>query len=257
MREFLLDDDFELRSEYEDRGIFENLPVPLLMENIIGQINDPLSSNVDNLSPFMNQLKGVFEEYHEDGEIRPYLLEFTSDLIADLNTELSNGLDLGIDIREGEIEDSLSIIYAIYDSLILKYRRNLTVFFYKYIQENADTIITEYATRDYSKSKDITSTTMRTYNITDQSILSIICNIPLIIKDICSNFTIEPEEFLEYSGVIKFESGSRVYEWFKSGRICGTFVNAYFEKLLDEYEDVRNEIVSDIKMRLIKINTQV
>lgn len=257
MREFLLNDEFEIRSEHEDKGIFENLPVPLLMENIIGQINDPLSSIVDNLSPFINQLNDVFEEYQENGDIRPYLYEFTSNLITDLNLELSSGLDLGIDIREGEIEESLSIIYAIYDSLILKYRRNLTVFFYKYIQENKDTIITDYATRDYSKSKDITSTTMRTYNITDQSILSIICNIPLIIKDICSNFTIEPEEFLEYSGVIKFESGSRVYEWFKSGRICGTFVNAYFEKLLDEYEDVRNEIVSDIKMRLIKINTQV
>ena len=85
MREFLLDDDFELRSEHEDKGIFENLPVPLLMENVISQINDPLSSNVDNLSPFINQLKSVFEEYHQDGDIRPHLYEFTINLIIDLN----------------------------------------------------------------------------------------------------------------------------------------------------------------------------
>ena len=257
MREFLLDDDFELRSENDDIAIFENLPVPLLMENIVSQINDPLSSDIDNLTPFINQLTDIFEEYKDDGEIRHKLLEFTNELIGNLTRELSFGLDIEMIMHEDDIKESISIIYSIYNTLILKYRRNLTVFFYKYIQENKDTIIAEYATKDYNKSKDITSTTMRTYNITDASVISIICNLPLIIKDICYNFTIEPEEFLEYSGVIKFEHGSKVYDWFKEGRIYGTFVNSYFEKLLDEYEDIRNEIVSDIKMKIIKVNTQV
>ena len=64
-----LDQEFELIRDNEMEEIIADLPIPLVLENIKEQIEDPLSSKVDNLETILEKYDYIMDNFDDEEQL--------------------------------------------------------------------------------------------------------------------------------------------------------------------------------------------
>lgn len=243
---FLLDEE-ELRTDNDFSEVLAEIPSSLLLINLKAQIKYPLSSPMDLLSVFLDKCKLIREEYRDDSDSIAQLNNLMIEFLSEVLDVIEDEYDITADVNRENIQELIDVVSSLYKIIILKYKKNLTKFFVKYILKNKKMLADEFGT---GNSKDLTSLSLKKgHQIKNKESVSIISNLPLIFRNITSYQTeVDTVEFLELSGAEKYYEGYLLKEMFMCGKICGSFVPKIMELLQDHYD---SEIFGEVRYKLI------
>lgn len=242
-------EEYDLISETETDLLLSDLPVDLIKQNISMQINNPLSTNVNYLENIIDRYREYRNEFQENEDALKQLDEQTADFYNHIIEAISGKFDISIDPNTWDnIEDLEDITNSLYRFLILRFRKNITRYLYRFISRNKKDIIKSLDPE--TKKRDVTSIAnkKRVKNKDDVIILS---NFPIVISHVL-NVDIEANDFISYVSKDDNYDASIIRNNLLSGYIVGNFVPTYFEIIKDGYDSVLDEIHTDVKMKLIK-----
>lgn len=246
---FYDNESYDLSCDLEIETLLADLPFELLRENIKDQINNPLDYTVNYINTITDKCT-VFKSQYKDNEdairsVNSSLKEFFEFVLNQIDARF--GLCLDLDNLEDEAVIELG--ESVYNFLILRYKKNITRFFYKYIIKNKKSLVEYY--EKLGKKKDVTSISLKK-QIKNKDDILLISNLPSVIKYIL-DLEIDPADFLKYAADDDNFDGIVVKKTVTDGIISGNFISKYFELILDSRnDDVLDEVQTDVKLKLMK-----
>lgn len=240
-------EEFELTSDLDTEILLTELPFNLTMENIIEQISDPISISVDYLTSLIDKCETVKDEYADNFDIVREINRKLSSIFYLIIKEMNSNFDLGMSLDESD-SDINKVSESLYKYLILGYSKNISRFIYRYMIKNKKHFISKL---DKSKKKDVTTLSLKKQQYRNKDEIGLISELPMIIKYIMS-LEIEPIDFLGYISKGEYYDASIIKEAIECGQITGNFLPRYFSFIINEHENVMDEILTNIKIKLIK-----
>lgn len=243
-----MDEEYELTSNMEIDMLLVDLPMELIQESIRYQINNPLSTNVNYVETIVDKVRVLKEQYDGNEEALFNINKIIQDFFGFLIEEISKRFNISLHLNETEIDELMEIGIVMYDFLIIRYKKNITKFIYKFIVKNKKVLVVEFGKQ--GKRKDVTTNSLKkkTKNKDDVLILS---NLPSIIK-YTINLELDATEFIDYACNDENYEGNYLKNLFLSTQMVGNFVQPYLELLEDEGEYVLDEVQTDVRMKLLK-----
>ena len=132
-----LDQEFELIRDNEMEEIIADLPIPLVLENIKEQIEDPLSSKVDNLETILEKYGYIMDNFDDDEQLS-LLKNKVSNLLVTVYKMISNKYDMNFNFDEDNMDELRDITQALYSVVVLRYTKNITMYLYNFILSNKE-----------------------------------------------------------------------------------------------------------------------
>lgn len=245
---FYDNDNYELSTNIELNSLLAELPFELIKQNIIDQINDPVSTHVNYIDVIIDKCSAFKELHSEDEDLIRELNDKINDFFIFIITKIDNKFDLGLDINS--IASSTEIVtvgVVLYEYFILRYIKNISKFITKFIIKNKKSIAENYS--DVTK-KDVSTLAFKK-QIKNKDDLTIITNLPSIIKYIF-NLEIEPEYFIDFSAGADNYEASVIKSLIANGKLVGNFVREYMSLSINDHDYILDEIQTDIKIRIMK-----
>ena len=251
-----LDQEFELIHDNEMEEIIADLPIPLVLENIKEQIEDPLSSKVDNLETILEKYDYIMDNF-DDEEQLSLLKNKVSNLLVTVYKMISNKYDMNFNFDEDNMDELRDITQALYSVVILRYTKNITMYLYNFILSNKEELANAFDIENQVANRNNLLMNSKLQDILKdrpekKNAISIIYNLPYIYKSMY-NMTMEPEveDFLELSGASRTYNGQIILNALETGQACGSFIPEYMKMLSTDYDEIRQEIFNNVKIRLI------
>ena len=245
---FYDNDNYELSTNIELNSLLAELPFELIKQNIIDQINDPVTTHVNYIDVIIDKCSAFKEIHSEDEDLIKELNDKINEFFIFIVTKIDNKFDLGLDINS--IASSTEIVnvgVVLYEYFILRYIKNISKFITKFIIKNKKSIAENYS--DVTK-KDVSTLAFKK-QIKNKDDLTIITNLPSIIKYII-NLEIEPEYFITFSTGSDNYEASVIKDLIKDGKMVGNFVREYMSLSINDHDYILDEIQTDIKIRIMK-----
>ena len=253
-----LDQEFELTRDNEMEDIIADLPIPLVLENIKEQIENPISSTVDNLETILEKYDYIMENFTEDTEQLSTLKYKISNLLITVYNLISQKFDMTFNIDEDNLEELRDVTQALYSVVVLRYTKNITMYLFNYIMANLPELARTFSIDNQPNNKNNVLVNPQILNLIKdhpekKDAVSIIYNLPVIYKSIY-NLNLEPDviDFINLSGAGRTYNGQIIIDGLESGQACGSFIPMYMRLLSNEYDEIRQEIFNDVKIRLIE-----
>lgn len=251
-----LDQEFELTRDNEMEEIIAELPIPLVLENIREQVEDPLSSKVDNLETILEKYDYIMANYDDQDQLS-LLKNKVANLLITVYNIISDKYDINFMVDEDNMEELRDITQALYSVVILRYTKNITMYLFNFIMKNLQDLGRAFDIENQAVNK---STLLMNTKLQDvlkenpdaKDAISVIYNLPYIYKSLYT-LNMEPDliEFLDLSGAGKTYNGQIIIDGIESGQACGSFIPEYMKMLASDYDEVRQEIFNNVKIRLI------
>ena len=241
-------DNYELITSSEIEKLLAELPFDLMKENIINQINDPVSTNVNYMETIIIKCDMFKDSFSDNPDLMKQVDDALYEFMAFIINKIDNRFDLGVDLDMGLSYDNM-IEYGrgIYRYFILRYEKNISKFIVNYISENEKELVKYYS----DKNKKDVSTLAYKKQIKNMDALTIISNLPSIVNYIV-NIDIEPEEFVSLSAGENNYDAHMIKRLIMSDIITGDFVRPYVDNCIDNHDGIIDEIYTRIKTKLIK-----
>lgn len=251
-----LDQEFELTRDNEMEEIIAELPIPLVLENIREQVADPLSSKVDNLETILEKYDYIMANYDDQDQLL-LLKNKVANLLITVYNIISDKYDITFMIDEDNMEELRDVTQALYSVIILRYTKNITMYLFNFIMKNLQDLgrAFDIENQAVNKSALLMNTKLQDAlkeNPDAKDAISVIYNLPYIYKSLYT-LNMEPDliEFLDLSGAGKTYNGQVIIDGIESGQACGSFIPEYMKMLASDYDEVRQEIFNNVKIRLI------
>lgn len=251
-----LDQEFELTRDNEMEEIIAELPIPLVLENIREQVADPLSSKVDNLETILEKYDYIMANYDDQDQLS-LLKNKVANLLITVYNIISDKYDINFMVDEDNMEELRDITQALYSVVILRYTKNITMYLFNFIMKNLQDLgrAFDIENQAVNKSALLMNTKLQDAlkeNPDAKDAISVIYNLPYIYKSLYT-LNMEPDliEFLDLSGAGKTYNGQIIIDGIESGQACGSFIPEYMKMLASDYDEVRQEIFNNVKIRLI------
>ncbi len=267
----IMNDEYEILNTIDLDIMLSDLPIDLMKENIKYQVENPLGVASDYSTIIMDKCNTIMGEYAQmedvKKEIEQTLDEFYRFIeyaqMEDVKKEIEQTLDefyrfiikildekfnLDITYEDMSTHEVIKIGHILYKFFILRYRKNVSRFIYKFIVKNKKKLAANYTNDD--KRKDVVTVVLKkkTKNKDEIRILS---NLPLVIKDILS-LSHDPEEFMDMCCGNDLYEAEVVKELISDFVISGNFTDSYLSLILDQYNDVLDDIQIEVKIKLMK-----
>lgn len=246
---YIHDENFELVSDFEVDMLISEMPIDLIKENIAEQIKLPLSTRTNFISVLEDSFKMIDDLTAENPDEREKILNKIRNFFIFTLNEINATYNLGMDIDLiNSDEELINKTTALYNFLILRYKKNICKFIYSFIRKNKKILLELF--EGQAKKKDITSISLKK-QIKNKDIIILISNLSTIIKYIL-NLEIEPVDFMQYACNDDYYEGGIVLDMINSQEISENFVPIYMNLILDEYDSVLDEIQSEVKLKILK-----
>jgi len=227
--------------------LLADLPFDLLKENLRYQIKDPLATNVNYIENAIDKFRVLRETYSENADAIRNINSLTVNFFAFIIKQIDEQFDLDIDVDFSDVQETVEVGEALYNFLILRYKKNITKFIYRFIKKNKKRLVEEF--EGQYKKKDVTSISLKK-KIKNKDDVLIISNLPSIIKYIM-NLEIEPLDFIEYATKSELYEGNYLSNMILQGKLIGNFVHEYVNLINEDYDYILDEIQTDVKMKLM------
>lgn len=240
-------EDYDLVSDTEIDQILTDLPMEVIQEQFRYQINNPLSTSVNLLDGVMERLVLLREEYAENEDAQANVKTLTINFFTFLIQELEQKFNITTNMDSFGAEEYVRVGSALYNFLILRYKKNVSKFLYKYIIDNKKTIVKEFDSN--LKRKDVTSIAIKK-KIKNKDDATILSCLPSIIKFIMG-IEIDSTEFLQYVSNGKYYEANIIRQLYDTGDLVGNFVPNYFEILTNDYDYIFDVIQTEVRSKLL------
>lgn len=245
---FFDDEAYELSSDLEIDSLLADLPFNLVKESINEQIEDPLSTSIDYVNTIVEKCDILKEDFEDNQEAIDEINSSLGDFFNYIIKQMSDTFDFTIDAEDEDISSLVAMGEALYNFLVLKYKKNITRFIYKYIIKNKKILVEQFS--KLAKSKDVTSISLKK-QIKNKDDVLILSNLPNVIKHII-HLDIEPIDFLKYACDDEYYEGTIIKQMLLNGKIVGNFITNYFDPITDSHNDILDEIQTEVKLKLMK-----
>lgn len=234
--------DNEIINVFDVERVLGDLPIDIIKENILSQIDDPLTFSTNQADQVYDTLTEAMDEFGHIDEYKGEIYELKDDFSIFLIREIDKKFNLGVDIENLSDYEIHDIARNCYDFFIVNLRDNLTRFVSNYIYSNKLSISEEFG-EEYKK-RDVTTTNMKklTKNKDDIIILS---NTSSIINYVL-NLEYQPEEFMSLASEDGEYVSSCITEYVNSFKIAGNFVADVLNELKFTHNDTIDEIAASI-----------
>lgn len=244
------EEEYDLVTNIETEELLMEMPLEVIKENIRSQIDNPLSTRVDFVEPMIDKFNAIKEQYGELDTTETELKKLKTDLFSFIISALNDRFELDVVVDDDNAEQLQVVGYALYEFLILRYKKNITKFIHKFIKRNKKHLVKEF--EQYYKKKDVTSITVKK-KIKNKDEALIISNLPAIIKHIINDLAMDMDvhQFFDYLGDGDLYEVEIIQQLVNSGNMSDSFIDKYVELITDKYDYVLDEIQSEIRMKLL------
>lgn len=244
----IMNDEYEILNTIDLDMMLSDLPIDLMKENIRYQVENPLGVGSDYSTIIMDKCNTIIKEYAQVEDVVNEVEQTLDEFYRFIINLLDNKFNLDIDYENMSTSDVIKTGHILYKFFILRYRKNVSKFIYKFIVKNKKKLAANYTNDD--KRKDVVTVVLKkkTKNKDEIRILS---NLPLVIKEILS-LSHDPEEFMDMCCGNDLYEAEVVKELISDFIISGNFTDSYLSLILDQYNDVLDEIQIEVKLKLMK-----
>ncbi len=240
-------------TEIEVATLLADLDIDLIQTNIGEQINN-LDNNINYLESIEDKYKLILEEFSDDIDSCIVAKNKIIMIYEFIINEIQESFDIDIDYQNMNFEQLSQAAGSLYNFLVIKARKNITKFYYKYIVANKKSLVQEYASE---KRKDVTTSTIKklTKNKDDIIILS---KCPSIMSMLTNNIDFSTELFLDIAVGTEF-NGIYVKDLIENDKVFGDIFYKYESMIrddLDLYDDIYGRVYTKLYNKLIKKNTK-
>jgi hypothetical protein len=241
------EEEYDLSSSTDIDMLLIDLPLDLLKENLKSQINDPLSTDVNYIESVIDKIREMQNAYGDIDDARQNINTLIINFFSFIIEEIDNKYGLMMSMDYNNVEETMETGIVLYYFLILRYRKNVTKFLYRFILKNKKKMVEEF--EGQYKKKDVTTISLKK-KIKNKDDILIISSLPNIIKYIM-NLDIEPLEFLKYASNDEYYEGNYITDMINEGILMGDFTENYLDIIREDYDYVLDEIQTDIKLKLM------
>lgn len=245
----MITDNNEINS-FDVERIMGDMPIEVIKENILTQIDDPLSYSSDYADDVYLTLANAKQELDHIDQYREDISEEYDKFSLFLLSNVSSRFNLGIDV---EVLDSCELNHLAYDCyrfFIVNLKESLENFLYNYIISNKEELGSMFDS-EY-KRKDVTTLNMKKSCIDKNDIL-ILSNLSEVINHIL-NIEFDASDFIELCIEPGELIGERIKEFVNNFTIPGDFVPPILDELRINHNDLIDEFVSTIRLNIIENN---
>lgn len=244
----LMNDEYEILNTIDLDMMLSDLPIDLMKENIKYQIDNPLDVGSDYSTIVLDKCRMILKSYGHIEEHKREIEQTMDDFYRFIINTLDEKFGLDVDYESMSTNQVIELGHTLYKFFILRYRKNVSRFIYKFIMKNKKMLAELYPNDD--KRKDIVTVVLKkkTKNKDEIRILS---NLPLVTKEVLS-IDHEPESFMDLCCSSDQFEAELIKEWIENFTISGNFTDNYLSLILDRYNDVLDEIQAEVKMKLMK-----
>ncbi|WP_304576736.1 hypothetical protein [Romboutsia ilealis] len=244
----IMNDEYEILNTIDLDMMLSDLPIDLMKENIRYQVENPLGVGSDYSTIIMDKCNTIIKEYAQVEDVVNEIEQTLDEFYRFIINLLDEKFNLDIDYENMSTKEIIQIGHVLYKFFILRYRKNVSKFIYKFIVKNKKKLAANYTNDD--KRKDVVTVVLKkkTKNKDEIRILS---NLPLVIKEILS-LSHDPEEFMDMCCGNDLYEAEVVKELISDFVISGNFTDRYLSLILDQYNDVLDEIQIEVKIKLMK-----
>lgn len=230
--------------------IMGDLPIEVIKENILTQIDNPLLYTTDYVDDVYETLENAKQELSHIDQYREDISEEYDKFNIFLLSNVSRRFDLGIDV---EILDSHELDHLAYDCylfFIVYLKENLENFLYNYIISNKEELGSMFDS-EY-KRKDVTTMNMKKA-CNDKNDILILSNLSEVINYIL-DIEFDATDFVELCIEPGELVGERIKEFVNNFTIPGNFVPLILDELRINHNDLIDEFVSTIRLNITENN---
>jgi hypothetical protein len=134
-------EEFEVNSDIEIDELLADLPFNLIKENVIDQINNPLTTQIDYVTIIIEKCDVLKKQFEENEEVIHDINEQLSSFFKFVIQQLDDKFGLDVDLNDYNDLEIIEIGESLYTFLILRYKRNVCRFLYKFIVKNSTSMI--------------------------------------------------------------------------------------------------------------------
>jgi hypothetical protein len=237
-------DYYDLSSVNMNDELLSDFPLDLIKENIYEQISNPLMSSTNYFNIVMekyNIIKHNFSDNPDDFKnFENVIIDFCNDVLNSISEKYNLGID-NIDTPE-----LFPTTEAVYNYFILNYKRNVVRFFYSYITDNRNTLAESY--EKMAKKKDVTTLNYKR-QLKEREDVIILSNLSSIVSYIKS-IQIESLDFVDMTTESDDIDDRTIELLINRGMMNGDFVNDYLDIVFDYNDNVLDEIVNELQLKL-------
>lgn len=244
----MFDDNYEPASMNEASDLLADLPFDLIMANISEQIDDPMINHVNYVDTIIDKCELCKESLSHDPESISKIDSELTKFFIEIMNKLNAKFNLCIDVNElATYNDIAKVGRVLYEYFIIRYTKNISKYVINYIKHHKSEFIDYYGDK---VQKDVT-TLAHKKNVDNPDDLIIISNLASIVNYILT-LDIEPYEFVDLSGGKNNFNCATIKELINNNLLIGDFVEPYISISLNEHDYLVDEILTDIKSKLIK-----
>lgn len=237
-------------NDFDVQRIMGDLPIEVIKENILTQINDPLLYTSDYADDVYETLENAKQELDHIDVYREDIYEEYDKFNLFLLSNVSNRFNLGIDV---ELLDSCQLnnmAYNCYLFFIVNLKENLENFLYNYISNNRDELSKMFDSE--FKRKDVTTINMKKTCSRKEDIL-VLSNLVDVINYVL-NIDFDASEFIDLCIEPGEELGEIIKQQVDTFEIPGNFVPIIIDELRINHNDLIDEFASYIRLNIIENN---
>lgn len=241
-------EDYEIVNNIDLDIILSDLPIELIKESIKYQIYHPLYVDTDYCTIVFDKCAQVLQLYKGNEDIEKEIEELLDKFCLYVLDVLDNKYNFDIVYDNLNTYDISKITLVLYKFFILRYRKNIGEFVYNFILKNKKMLSEQFINDD--KKKDVTTIVLKkkTKNKDDVRIIS---NLPQIIKFIL-DLEHDPVEFIDLSSPDDLYYADEIKSLLEDFTLSGNFTRPYLCTVVNQYNEVIDEILMEIRIKLCK-----
>jgi hypothetical protein len=235
---------------FDVERIMGDLPIEVIKENILTQIDNPLLYTSDYADDVYLTLENAKKELGQIDQYNRDISEEYDKFSLFLLSHVSDRFNLGIDVEVLDSQELNLLAYDCYKFFIVYLKEDLENFLYNYIISNKEELGSMFDS-EY-KRKDVTTMNMKKA-CNDKNDILILSNLSDVINYIL-NIEFDASEFIELCIEPGEELGEKIKEWVQNFTIPGDFVSLILDELRINHNDLIDEFVSSIRLYMIEDN---
>lgn len=237
-------------NDFDVERILGDLPIEVIKENILTQIDDPLLYSSDYADDVYSTFANAKEELDHIDVYREDIEEEYDKFSLFLLTNVSNRFNLGIDVGLLDTSQLTIMAYDCYVFFIVNLKENLENFLYNYIVSNREELSRMFDSE--FKRKDVTTINMKKTCTSKEDIL-ILANLVDVINYVL-NIDFDASEFIDLCIEPGEELGENIKQRVDTFEIPGNFVPIIIDELRINHNDLIDEFASYIRLNIIENN---
>ena len=147
----IMNEDYEILNTIDLDMLLSDLPIDLIKENIRYHVDNPLGVASDYSTIVMDKCNTILKEYDQMEDVKKEIEQTMEEFYRFIINLIDEKFNLDIAYEDMSTHEVIMIGHILYKFFILRYRKNVSRFIYKFIVKNKKKLAANYTNDDRRK----------------------------------------------------------------------------------------------------------